>query len=114
MLDASGPAKEIKPISPKDIDDAKSSTVHPKMIEAANNLIVKNWHGYSASFKLKELVAEFARIYEGETTESRVYKEQNLDIEDVFRKAGWKVHYDSPGYCEDYDAYFEFTKKKKE
>jgi hypothetical protein len=113
MLDASGPAKEIKPILPKEIDDAKSATVHPKMIEAANNLIIKEWNGYSAHFKLKELVAEFVKICGEETTETRVYKEQNLNIEDIFRKAGWKVNYDSPGYNENYDAYFEFSKKKK-
>lgn len=117
MLDASGPAKEIRPILPKEIDDAKSATVHPKLIEAANNLIVKEWNGYSANFKLKELVAEFVRITEGdehnESAKSKVYKDQNLNIEDIFRKAGWKVNYDSPGYNESYDAYFEFTKKKK-
>jgi hypothetical protein len=31
-----------------------------------------------------------------------------LDIEDHYRKAGWKVTYDKPSYYEDYDAFFKF------
>ena len=37
-----------------------------------------------------------------------------MDIEPVFEQAGWKVDFDRPGYNEGpYDAYFQFTKKKK-
>ena len=35
-----------------------------------------------------------------------------LDVEGIYRKAGWDVEYDSPGYCEDYPATFKFRKKK--
>jgi len=109
------PEKEIKPIKPGEVSDKKSETVDERLIQAANNLIVKNWNGYSATFRLKELVEEFLRICHKKSTDAnraKVYKEHCLDIENTFRKAGWKVDYDQPGYNESYDAFFEFTKKK--
>lgn len=39
---------------------------------------------------------------------NQLIKEKWLDIEDHYRKAGWKVTYDKPAYCENYDAYFKF------
>jgi hypothetical protein len=32
-----------------------------------------------------------------------------LDIEPIYREAGWIVEYDKPAYCENYDANFTFT-----
>ncbi len=34
-----------------------------------------------------------------------------LDLEDVFRDAGWSVKYDQPAYNESYEATFTFKKK---
>lgn len=39
-----------------------------------------------------------------------IFDKHWLDIEDTYRKAGWNVEYDKPGYCENYDAYFVFSK----
>ena len=36
-----------------------------------------------------------------------------LDVEDLYRKNGWKVDYDKPGYNESYNAYFVFSAKTK-
>ncbi len=36
-----------------------------------------------------------------------------LDVEDVYREAGWVVEYDKPGYCESYEATFTFKKDGK-
>ena len=40
-----------------------------------------------------------------------IFSNHWLDVEDIYRKQGWKVVYDSPGYDESYDAYYEFRKK---
>jgi hypothetical protein len=34
-----------------------------------------------------------------------------MDFEPFYEKAGWKVVYDKPGYCESYAANFTFTRK---
>jgi hypothetical protein len=33
-----------------------------------------------------------------------------MDVEDVYQKAGWEVEFDKPGYNEDYEANFKFSK----
>lgn len=40
-----------------------------------------------------------------------VYGKQYLDVEDIYRKEGWKVVYDKPAYCETYEPTFTFSKK---
>jgi hypothetical protein len=40
-----------------------------------------------------------------------IYDNHWLDVEEIFEKNGWSVSYDKPGYCESYDASFEFTAK---
>lgn len=35
-----------------------------------------------------------------------------LDAESLYEQQGWKVKYDQPGYCEEYEPYFEFSKAK--
>jgi hypothetical protein len=34
-----------------------------------------------------------------------------FDIEDIYRKAGWAVEFDKPGYNESYESFFVFKKK---
>ena len=46
-----------------------------------------------------------------EITSKTIYDNNWLDIEDIFREAGWKVTYDKPAYNESYDAYFKFEGK---
>jgi hypothetical protein len=40
-----------------------------------------------------------------------VFDNQWLDIEDIYREAGWKVSYDKPAYNETYKAYFTFSRR---
>lgn len=35
-----------------------------------------------------------------------------LNFEEAFRKNGWDVAYDGPGFNESYDAYFQFRAKR--
>lgn len=39
-----------------------------------------------------------------------VYRRRLLDVEELYRASGWKVEYDKPAYCEDFEAYFKFSK----
>lgn len=99
-----------KPISPKDVEIAKAA--HGEMsliIEAANELIAEKWNGYDATFTVRELGAR-ARPKLG-MQEDEKFKDGQLDIEPIFRKAGWNVEFDRPGYCENYEARFIFKKR---
>ncbi len=35
-----------------------------------------------------------------------------LEVEDIYRKAGWKVKYDKPAYSENYPATFKFERSR--
>ena len=41
---------------------------------------------------------------------NEIFNKGWLNIEEVYRSAGWKVNYDKPAYNESYDAYFTFER----
>lgn len=41
-----------------------------------------------------------------------IFKNNWLNIEELYSNEGWLVKYDSPAYCESYEPYFKFTRKK--
>lgn len=98
-----------KPISPKDVAAAKTTCMKPEIIEAANELIASKWDGYRATFTVAELCAR-ARIKLG--VEDYAFQDGELDIEVVFRKHGWNVEFDRPGYNESYSAHWIFKKRR--
>lgn len=98
------------PITPDEVTVLrKKVAIPPQVIEAFNELIAKYWDGKSARVMQAEAVALVASKLD--TTRDIVFKNRWLDIEWIFREAGWKVDYDKPGYCESYEAFFVFTKK---
>jgi gamma-glutamylcysteine synthetase len=60
---------------------------------------------------VKKIIEVFQR--EGKEISSKeIYDKKYLDIESLYKKHGWVVVYDKPGYSETYDPYWTFTKKK--
>ena len=99
----------IRPLSPDDVDDARSATIPSEVIEIFNGLIAANWNGSSATVQQDEAaqaIAEKMGITTGEA-----FKRGLLDVESIYRYAGWVVYYDKPAYNEDYPATFRFTRK---
>lgn len=90
----------VKPLSPKDIEYKELSD---NIIERVNNLIRKNWNGYSAEVILDHIACP-----------STVY--QNGDywraIIRLYREYGWDVELDFPDCCENYKAKLIFKKAK--
>jgi hypothetical protein len=101
----------MEPIKPKDVDDAKSEKLPDEVIKVFNDLIVEEWNGYSATI-VQNAAAKKISNSMGITLDE-VYNRGLLDVEHVFRKAGWNVKYDKPGYNETYEATFEFSKRKR-
>ena len=99
----------VKPIKPTEVVKAKQTVFPDEVIEAFNELIVKDFRNGSAIVKQDEvtaLICSKMNIHSQEVCDNHW-----LDVEDVFRKAGWRVEYDSPAYNESYPATFTFTKK---
>lgn len=96
-----------KPITPSQVSSSK--VIPPEVIEVFNELIAKNWDGHEAIVK-QDVAARLAAKRLNITTET-LFDNHYMDVESTFRKAGWKVEYDKPGYCETYEASFTFSKK---
>jgi len=103
----------VKPISPKEADEKQIAGIPDFIIEATNELIAaKIGASNSVDIKQKDIVELALKKAPEGMTSDKIYKNNWMDIEPLFRKAGWVVNYDKPGYCEDYDAYFTFAKKR--
>lgn len=101
----------VKPISPNDVEGKKLEGIPDQVIEAFNELIAKNWRSTEAVIKQRDvvkLILEKLNIESGQ-----IYDNGWLDVEPVYRKAGWNVEYDKPAYCESYEPTFTFRKKRK-
>lgn len=103
----------IKPLSPDEADEAKAAAIPDFVIEAINGILATG----KRNFTQDEAILAIQKAYSIENgrkpPRDRVFKEGWLDFEPIFRKAGWRVVYDKPGYCEDYAANFTFSKGSK-
>jgi hypothetical protein len=99
-----------KPITPHEVVDAKAKAMPDEVIEVFNELIAKNWNGHQAVIKKGEAVSAIIAALDLEGNRE-IYDNNWLDVEDIFRKAGWDVKYDKPGYNETYEGYYTFQKK---
>ena len=94
----------IEPIRPHEVED---TAIKPDdVIQVFNELIKKYWDGTQAIF---EQVEAARLIAERMNVEQKVlFENKHLDIEYVYRRAGWVVEYDKPGYNESYSPTFTF------
>lgn len=104
----------MKPVSPKELD-SRPCNLPDEVIKAVNSLLDKYYYKGRATLKQDEVVnailAEFNKSGK-EIARHTIFENHWLDIEEHYRKAGWEVIYDKPGYCEDYEAYWKFKKKQ--
>ena len=108
--------EKIQPIRPQDIIDLKKDTIPEKIIAAFNELIATKWNGGSATIRKDELLDKYFSLI-GKTNDRAnreiLYNNHSLDIEDIYRKEGWKVEYSSPTYGDsDFEPYYKFSIKK--
>lgn len=106
----------VKSITPDEVVEKKQEQLPDFVVEAFNEMIAKNWNGRSASFKQDDvvnLICQKMGYEEYRAAVNKIYAEHWLDVEDVYRSAGWVVKYDKPAYNESYPATFEFSKKSK-
>jgi len=102
------------PIKPKDVQKARNESIPEQVYEAFNEMIVQNWDGREANFKLKDVanlaLRKIQASYDQNMTRQGMYDRGWLDVESAYRKAGWKVEFDKAAYNETYDDNFTFRK----
>jgi len=115
---------KVQPVSPQDVVEEKEKWIPDEVISAFNKLISVNFSYGHASFRQDEIVVEIIdnlkksdlEVIKGIQQSNKklrtlIFDRNWLDVEDIFRKAGWIVEYDKPGYNESYAATFNFRKK---
>lgn len=101
-------ATRTRPIRPEEVQGVKSGHIPAQIIRIFNELIVKHWNGSQARFTQEDALELI--LLKTPYARSKVFEESWLDIEPLFRKEGWKVEFDKPGYCEDYTGFWVFRK----
>lgn len=105
---------KVKPISPEDIIELRLDEIPDEMIETVNKLIVQNWGVGKARVLQKDIEDAFLILYNSkynkEMASREMYDKRWMDIEDIYRKKGWKVNFFKPDYTESFDSYFVFEK----
>lgn len=95
------------PVTPETVVAHKRGQVPDDVIKAFNDLIALAFDGTSAVVYQDEVVE--AIIAKGLARNGKEITDQHwLDIEPVYRVAGWNVSYDKPGFNESYRPYFTF------
>lgn len=103
----------MKPITPQQALENIEKAFPDFVIEAVNNCINQNYFGKpSFTIKQDEIMKEILRLAPKGTTRQEVFDKHWMDFEEVYRKAGWKVTYDSPSWDENYDEFYKFEIKK--
>ena len=103
---------KIKPVEPSEIHLKKKEIFPDEVIDAFNQLIIKNFDGNSAFIKQEDAIKLIQSKME--ITRENLFKNKWLDVEEIYRYYGWNVVYDKPGYNETYEPSFTFTKKQRE
>jgi len=96
-----------EPIKPKDLK-ISSTSMPSEVIEAFNELVAKYWDGKEARFRQKEVI-DLIIEKTGENRQA-IFDNHWLDIEPLYKQAGWNVYYDAPGFNErPYEPIFTFS-----
>jgi len=100
---------KVKAISPEEI----IYDIPDFVIEAVNTLLKKKFRGKACAIKAKDIIAEGRK--NGKTGSNKDwYDEKWMDFENIYREMGWEVKYEQSSYGDsNFDAYYEFTPKKK-
>lgn len=107
--------KTIEAMTPAQAADLKMSRIPEKVFEAFNEVIADHLSEGHATVKQEEVVERILAKFSGEVekiTRHNIFENGWLDVEAFYRKKGWKVSYDKPGYNESYGAYWDFTAKR--
>lgn len=94
------------PIRPSEVVSHKATVIPDKVIEIFNRLIAFNFSSGSARIKQSDIVSA---LFNAGFAKEHIFADKLLDVEDIYRAAGWRVEYDKPGFNEPGDAVFIFS-----
>ncbi len=104
--------KKIKPITPEEAVGEHGASIDPLIIKVVNKFLSDGFSRLNGevSIKQEEIVTAY-KAAGGKLSGEQLFEKKQLDFEDLYREAGWKVSYNSPDRGESFKEYFKFAKK---
>lgn len=100
----------IQPIKPGEVVGAKIQQFPDKVIDSFNTLIAQKFVDGQSCVLQDDVVALMVQLG---LDREEIFTKGWLNVEGVYRKAGWVVSYDKPGFNESYLSSFTFRPSKK-
>lgn len=107
----------VKPITPKEAHEQFCTTQIPDFIfEVVNELLTQKASQPNCNIDIKQnkivqRIIKHPNFPKNLSTQS-IFDNGWLNIEPLYKEAGWEIIYDKPAYNESYDAYFTFKPTK--
>ena len=95
-------------IKPGEVTEKKRESIPDEVFEVFNKLIAENWDGHRSVIILDDAVKEVAKALN--ISGSEVCERKFMDVEGIYRAAGWDVKYENQGYNETHASRYEFKK----
>ena len=110
MTEGANPERQVRPISPDEVTGLQRELIPPEVIEIFNRFIGRTILNGHATIRQDDVVKA---LVESGLDKRAIFDNGWLNIEEIYREAGWEVVYDSPAYNESYPPTFKFTVPKK-
>ena len=103
----------MEPLLPQEVEQATADNIPNFVIEAFNNMIIKNWGASKrANFTQDDTMTEALRIAHSrgiKIDRHEIFANKWFDVESLFEEKGWLVLYDKPACFENHAANFTFS-----
>lgn len=101
------------PLKPDEIVDSLDIIIPKSIIKAVNMLLMDKYRGKPVSIKQKDIIKKALEL-DNDLNRDKIFDNNYLDFESLFKKSGWDVSYESPSYGDNnFDSYFSFKKSKR-
>lgn len=97
---------KIKPISPNQIE--VFNLIPDNVIFAFNELISKNFDGTTSKVNQSDVLDKIQYLMNCER--KTIFENNWINIDNMYKKAGWNVTYNKPSYDENFEAHWIFRK----
>lgn len=102
------PQPSVQALTKDQVKDQIDSRVFPDfVIQAFNECIAESKTKHSHEVTQDDVVERIMKL--GSIERAAVFSNNFLDVEEFYRRAGWKVSFYKPAYYEATKAYFTFT-----
>jgi hypothetical protein len=113
MAPITPPKEPVQPLTKQQVKKNLADRVFPDfVIQAFNECITESNTKGSTTVMQEDVITrilELGSVELGVLERHTIFENNWLDIELHYKKAGWKVKYDKPGFNESYKAYFVFS-----